>query len=191
MFHILATTTPISLSSSLWSFDNNTLDSLSIFNGVSVNYTTYRMPGINGYGSALSVNQTNGQYVNVPTYRNLSYTSFTVELWFYWTTLSSADFGFFGQYYAPTTDQSLHLIIRNYALYMGFWADDLSTSTVLKTNIWYHAAFVYDYSSSTQTIYLNGQIDGNRSSAPYQGRSGSIVIGMTEQVPGAPEYFSG
>jgi hypothetical protein len=167
------------------------MDSLSIFNGVSVNYTTYTTPGINGYGSALSVNQTNGQYVNVPTYRNLSYTSFTVELWLYWTNLSNADYGFFGQYYAQAPDQSLHLIIRNYALYMGFWNDDLAASTVLKTNNWYHAAFVYDYSNLTQTIYLNGQIDGNRSSAPYQGRSGSIVIGMTEQILGAPEYFSG
>ncbi len=167
------------------------MDSLSIFNGVSVNYTTYKTPGINGYGSALSVNRTTGQYVNVPTYRNLSYTSFTIELWFYWTALSNADYGFFGQYYAPATDQSLHLMIRNYVLYLGFFNDDLSGATSLKTNTWYHAAFVYDYSNSTQRIYLNGEIDGTRASGPYKGISGSIVIGKSEQILGTPNYFSG
>jgi hypothetical protein len=175
----------------LWSFDNNTLDSFSILNGISVNSASYRTPGINGYGSALSVNQTIGQYVNVPTYRNFSYRSFTVEMWFYWTDFTSDDYGLFGQYYAQTTDQSLHLIVRHYNLLMGFFGDDLTGSTNLQNNNWYHVAFVYDYPSLTQTIYLNGKLEGNRSSSPYQGLSGAIVIGKTEQVPGYPDYFSG
>jgi hypothetical protein len=105
--------------------------------------------------------------------------------------LTSADYGFFGQYSAQTTDQSLHYQIRNYSLNLGFFSDDLMGSSTVRTNIWYHAAFVYDYPSSTQKIYLNGKLDGSRSSSPYRGTSGAIVIGKTEQVLGVSNYFSG
>ena len=48
-------------------------------------------------------------------------------------------------------------------------------STTIQSNVWYHVAFVYDYPTSSA----------------YQGTSGDIVIGKTEQVPGTPNYFSG
>ncbi len=105
--------------------------------------------------------------------------------------MTSADYGFFGQYFAQTTDQSLHYLIRNYSLYLGFYSDDLMGSTRIRENVWYHAAFVYDYPSSTQKIYLNGKLDGSRSSSPFQGTSGAIVIGKTEQILGVPNYFFG
>lgn len=112
-------------------------------------------------------------------------------MWFYSTALTSADYGFFGQYYAPTTDKSLHFIIRNYVLLMAFFSDDLTGRTTIQINTWYHVAFVYDYPTSTQKIYLNGKLEGSRSSNPYQGLSGATVIGKTEQVPGTPNYFNG
>jgi hypothetical protein len=112
-------------------------------------------------------------------------------MWFYCTDLTSADSGLFGQYHDSVTDQSLHYPIRNYKLYMGFFGDDLLGSTTIQINTWYHVAFVYDLPSSTQKIYLNGKLDGNRSSFPYQGTSGSIVIGKTEQILNYPNYFSG
>ena len=40
---------------SLWSFDNNTCDSLSSFDGVLQNNATYRTPEIKGYNSAFFV----------------------------------------------------------------------------------------------------------------------------------------
>jgi hypothetical protein len=49
--------------------------------------------------------------------------------------------------------------------------------TTLVANRWYHAAFVYDYSTSVQSIYLNGFLEGNRTSSHYQGNSGPITIG--------------
>ena len=64
-------------------------------------------------------------------------------------------------------------------------------STTIQSNVWYHVAFVYDYPTSTQRIFLNGRLDGSRTSSAYQGTSGDIVIGKTEQVPGTPNYFSG
>ena len=167
-------------SPSFWSFDNTTSDSTSVFNGVGVNSPTFYTPGIDGYGSALSINRASSQYVNVTTYRNLSYTSFTVELWFYWTGSTSADYGFFGQYYAATTDKALHYQIRNYLLQLAFYNDDLMSSSTIQSNRWYHVAFVYDYPTSKQKIYINGILDASRTSSPYQGIAGAIVIGKTE-----------
>ena len=113
-------------------------------------------------------------------------------MWFYLTALSSSDYGLFGQYYASATDRSFFCLIRNYHLYLGFYNDDLYETTVIQINTWYHVAFVYDYTLSTQMIYLNGKFDGNRTSAgPYQGLSGSIVIGKTEPAIGSSSYFSG
>jgi hypothetical protein len=62
---------------------------------------------------------------------------------------------------------------------------------VIQTDIWYHVAVVYDYLSSTQKIYLNGNLEGSRSSNPYQGMGGALVIGKAEEIPGSPSYFSG
>lgn len=103
-------------------------------------------------------------------------------MWFYCTYLTNGDNGLFGQYHSQNLAQSLHYQIRNYHLHLGFYADDLEGSTMIQINTWYHVAFVYDYSSSTQQIYLNGIQDGNRSSSPYQCTSGSIVIGKTVTV---------
>jgi hypothetical protein len=48
---------------------------------------------------------------------------------------------------------------------------------------------VYDYSTSTQYIYLNGVLEGSRSSNAYQGMGGSIVIGAIDN--GTMHYFTG
>jgi hypothetical protein len=156
-----------------------------------MNSPTYRTPGINGYGTALSVNGSRSQYVSVPTYRNLVARSFTIEIWFYSTSLTSNNSGLFGQYYVTTTNQSLHCLIQQNIVSFGFYADNLIGSRVIQINTWYHVAFVFDYSLLTKKIYLNGILDGNQNSSYYQGLNGSIVIGKTEEVPGYSQYFSG
>ena len=62
----------------------------------------------------------------------------------------------------------LHLTIRqsnsNYYLYLGFYAADCEgvTSTL---NKWIHAAFVFDLTTLTQKIYLNGVLENSCSQA--------------------------
>lgn len=177
---------------SFWSFDNNTSDSLSNFNGTFIGNPTYITPGINSYGSALSFALNQYHYVEISRYKNLTYRSFTVEMWFYCTSLTNSQQGLFGQDHSSNIDESLHYQIRNSKLFLGFYSDDLEGSSTIQTNTWYHAAFVYNYLSSTQQIYLNGKLDGNRSSSTYKGTSGSIVIGQTSQsASNGPQYFSG
>jgi hypothetical protein len=151
----------------------------------------YISPGINGYGTALSVYQSSGQYVNVPKYRNLVARSFTIEMWFYSTNLTNDNNGLFGQYYAQNTDQLLHCMIRDRALYFGFYGDDVNGSSIIQVNTWYHVAFVFDNSSLTKKIYLNGILDGSQNSSYYRGLNGSIVIGKVEVIPTYPQSLNG
>jgi hypothetical protein len=68
------------------------LDSLSDFDGISINFPRYIYPGTNGYGSALSFNRIIGQFVQIWRYRNLANTSFTFEMCIYCTNLSMDDY---------------------------------------------------------------------------------------------------
>jgi hypothetical protein len=59
--------------------------------------------------------------------------------------------------------------------------DDLIGATSLTINTWYHVAYVYDYSNKLQSIYLQGVLDGTKtSSGPYQGQNGSTIIGSSQ-----------
>lgn len=178
-------------SSSLWSFEGNALDSVSSFDGVAINSPTYKSPGINGFGTALLINGSLGQYIEVSAFRNLSYRSFTVQLWFSPTYQSGGDHGFFGQRESSAKQRSLHLLTRSSRLTLGFYSNDLGGVTQSQTKKWYHATFVYDHAAAMKRIYFNGVLDVANSSLPYIGQTGSIVIGKTEQVAGSSNYFYG
>ncbi|CAF0960085.1 unnamed protein product [Adineta steineri] len=179
--------------SSFWQFDNNTLDSISNFNGEAVNSPIYLTSGITGNGYALQLIRNNTQYVTITTYQNFSYISFTVEMWIYPTLLNTSVFyALFSQRDDAVIGRLLHLKIKNNRLYMGFYSDDLPCSTALSTNTWYHVAFVYDYRSRSQMAYLNGNQDCYRSPAgPYSGVSGAINIGTYLDYDHTLQCFDG
>ena len=70
-----------------------------------------------------------------------------------------------------------------------FDLDDLSGVTVLSINQWYHVAFVYDYSTSTQYLHLNGFLESSRVSNSYHGMSGAIMMGAVYNGP--TNFFTG
>ena len=185
------TTTPASLASSLWTFDGNTLDSWSTRHGFASQPPSYTTDVFTGTGTALIFSRAFQQYVQVEGYQNLSYQSFTVEMWFYCKHLTNDTYGLFGQNDARERLRSLHIQIRDYFPYFGFYNDDLIGENYLRENIWYQIAFVYDLTNRVQIIYLNGQQIGRRSCQPYQGRSGPITIGKTEEYYNLPTYFNG
>ena len=167
--------------SAYWDFDNDAMDLYGIYNGVTDNTTTFSNSTYFSYGTNLALNASTNQSVIIPSpFFNLSYTSFTVEAWIYLRTIAG-DNSIFGQCQCSSCqDHCLYLIIRNGKLYMGFTLDDLVGSTSLIANTWYHVAFVYNYPSRTQSVYIQGVLDGSRSSAgPYLGVNGSIVIGSS------------
>ena len=146
-----------------------------------INGVPYSTPTYFGYGANLLFNSTLNQSVVVASpFLNLSYTSFTLEAWIFSSSLVG-DNGIFSQCQCSSCqDQCLHLIIRNARMYMGFTLDDLVGVNTVPLNSWTHVAYVYDYSTRTQLIYLQGVLDNSKTSAgPYQGQSGSIVIGSS------------
>ncbi|CAF0898264.1 unnamed protein product [Adineta steineri] len=178
---------------SFWPMENNAVDIISGLNGESINSPTYVTPSITGSGYALQLIRNSKQYIQIPIFKSFVNTSFTVEMWIYPTTLLNGNyyFGLFTQYDGATKDHSLQMMIRGLQLTLDFYGGGVNGATSLTTKTWYHVAFVYDYPSKTQIVYLNGYQDGSRSPAgPYLGTSGSINIGMY-QDSSSFNYFDG
>ncbi len=161
-----------------------------------MNIPTYSAAGATnmpyvGYGRAILFTAASFQSVLVPTFLNLSFTSFTIEAWIN-PTLTTGDRGIFGQCQCSTcANQCLYFILRSGRLYIGFTSNDLSGSTTLNIGVWYHIAFVYNYQTQQQILYVNGVQDAIKSNAAgYQGTNGSIQIGST-QVYSTTNYFNG
>ncbi|CAF0905837.1 unnamed protein product [Didymodactylos carnosus] len=173
-----------------WQFDQNTQDYYNIYNGFPVfnnndnsSQLSYVSPGYTGYGSALNLTQEQAVIIPTPPYLNLSYSSFTFEVWLYPIQLSlerGQDNAILGQCQQQAQDKCLHLVIRQGRPYLGFLNDDLTGTTLLSLNRWYHLAFVFDHETRQQIIYVNGVNDGYRTaSRAYQGVSGNLTIGVS------------
>ncbi len=115
-----------------WGFDGNLQDLYNNFNGYGNNTPTFQSPGYNGAGSCIYLNRSASQAVTVftPPFLNMAFTSFTLEAWMYAQSLCNGttctDNALFGQFDQNTLDLSLHIIVRNQRIYLGFFADDVS-----------------------------------------------------------------
>ena len=85
----------------------------------------------------------------------------------------------------------MFFIVRNLKLCCGFWNNDLSGMTTLTMNTWSHVACVYNVATQTQQVWLNGVLDGARSSPPYQGSSAQTTIGVGYLTPPGLDFFNG
>jgi hypothetical protein len=173
------------------------MDLYDVYNGDLVNGASYNPISTNqpylGNGRALSLSSSLNQSFIVSTpFLNLAYTSFTIDAWIYSLTSYIGDNGIFGQCECSTcANECFYLIVVGTHLYAGFTLNDLSGSSILTSATWYHVAFVYNYQTQQQIIYLNGVQDGIKSNAaPYQGTIGIIQIGSTN-VSLTTNYFNG
>jgi hypothetical protein len=113
--------TAIPIVTAFWDFDNNTNDQNNVYNGVPINAPSYVTGYTNLSSTALSLNGASSQYVSVASpFLNLTYRSFTIEIWLYPTILTSSDYGLFGQCQTASMDLCLMYMIRNYSAYLGF-----------------------------------------------------------------------
>ena len=126
----------------------------------------------------------------VAPYIPLAYTSFTVEVWLKPSFSSGhTDYSILGLCPFAAAYECLHLVIRNigsnYYLYLGFFGDDCQGNTALTANQWIHAAFVFDATTLTQSVYLNGKLDNNcTASSPINASTGVVTIGtVTNMIP--------
>ncbi|UJR24399.1 hypothetical protein I4U23_005776 [Adineta vaga] len=166
----------------IWYFNNNTNDFYNIYNGIGINNISYSSLSLINNSLSLYLQSKFYQYVEIlsPSL-DLNNRSFTFELLINPFILNNSYFyGLIGQCTTSSTNQCLHLAIRNSYLFFGFFQNDCVGQTILNSSTWYHVAFVYSYELRRQIIYLNGLIDGERYSVdPYQGNSStSLTIGM-------------
>ncbi|CAF1367162.1 unnamed protein product [Rotaria magnacalcarata] len=64
--------------------------------------------------------------------------------------------------------QPLQIIVRSQRIYFGFYGDDTQSTQTVYANTWYHMAYICDYSTLTQYVYVNGVLDGKNSvRGPY------------------------
>lgn len=146
-----------------WLFDGNYRDVMNNYNTTpanSMSFTSY------GYvNQAIIFTNNTSPMLNVP-YIPLSNTSFTIDTWLYITGLQNIyDHGIFGLCSQIAAFKCMHLTFRlnngNYHLYFGFYLNDCEGITALTLNTWIHAAFVFDYATLTQKIYLNGVLENS------------------------------
>jgi hypothetical protein len=179
-----------------WSFDNTLSDSYGVYNGQLINGAGYSPNSSNqpyvATGRALYMNASmNQSFLVSSAFLDLTFKSFTIEAWIYPTSVTN-DRGIFGQCQCGScVNQCLYLLIRSNKLFAGFTLNDVSGATILSSSTWYHVAFVYNYQTNQQILYLSGIQDAISSSAqPYQGVNGSIQIGST-QTYSVTNFFGG
>jgi hypothetical protein len=167
------------------------LDLYNNFNGNAAYGLTYES-GYLGYGTGLFLIRSFSEYVTI-TSRQLLFnsSSFTIEVWIYPISLTTADYGLFGQCQSNSTNMCMYFLVRNSKLCCGFHNTDLLGVTTLSMNTWYHVACVYNLATLTQQVYVNGVLDASQSSAPFQGSSGNTTIGVTYVTPPGVNFFNG
>ena len=177
----------------LWTFDSTFQDLSSTFNTIPINSPNFSSTSITGYGSSLSLLTSFDQSLNIPNPQlKLNDQSWTFEAWIYLTNIvTGTQYAIIGQCRNNAQYECLHLLVRSRKLYLGFYSDDLSGRTNLTASKWYHVAFVFDCDNLTQSVYLDGVIDGTRqTSVCFQGRNQSLTIGIIE-VFGVYSCFDG
>lgn len=107
----------------------------------------------------------------------MSNSDFTVSVWMKLSphdiSYDNSILGTDGTYYRG----GLHLVIRRDKPYFGFYANDLTGTTELESNRWYHVVWRYTKYNEEQTIFVNGKLSGASSNHPAFVSVENIFIG--------------
>jgi len=110
--------------------------------------------------------------------------SFTIMMWM--NPVNDGRQEFFTQNQSGATNLSLHLRLGGPAgdsapangVRYGFYGNDLdSPINVVEADTWVHLTFWYDQEEPARRLYVNGEVVGSDSGAPYQGTTGDTVLG--------------
>ncbi len=177
-----------------WSFNGNLNDTYGVYHGISANGTVqWISPGYSGYGMAAYF--ANKTYCLVPHSLNLIGSSFTISTWIQLlgnAPLNSSEFGLFTHCENKTIDKCLYLTVRYGKLLSSLYiSNNLTGNTFLTSYVWYHVAYVYDRVALSQSIYLNGQLDGILSPSDiFQSNASQMWIGASPYMNNYPNPFA-
>ena len=183
--------TPLPFTSSdvIWSLKKNgTLYPTTYIENVVVSNYPCFVQGIIGERSAISLSANLQEYFTMAYLYDFRYISFSVSAWIYLNS-SQNEMTIFAQCGTNIASKCLSLGITNMIMTFGFFHADTNGSTTLQINYWHHVAFVYNYTSQTQIVYLDGVEDGRGTSMVYLGDPYNITIGRESESTG--RYFDG
>lgn len=174
----------------IWSLKySNTLYAITYIQNFTTNNQPCFVQGIIGERTAIRLSSISQQYVTIDYLYDFRNVSFSVTSWIYPYNLQQWYRPIFAQCSNQTQLNCLYLRISNRKMEAGFFVNDTTGSTNLNINCWYHVAFVYDYTSQTSIVYLNGLQDGIGMLPGYQGVPFNITIGRANAISGT--YFDG
>ena len=155
-------------------------------------------PGITGRCCALQFNFNANQCVQIDGTKHLglSFRSFTFQLWIYPYSLATSpwgDRGMIGQCQNFSTNRCLHMTLRGDRVRISFYGNPCDGTRSISPLRWYHLTFVYDFSLSTQFIYIDGVPDCNHTSSVPLAIDSPTAIPLTigATYPLAPFFFDG
>jgi hypothetical protein len=144
--------------------------------------------GIIGERSAIRLSANSQQYLTIAYLFDFRNISFSVSAWIYLNS-SLSEMTIFSQCDSYNISGCLFLRITNMTMQFGFYSSDTYGNATLQINYWHHVAFVYDYTSQTQIVYLDGVDNGRGNPRIYLGDPSNITIGRGLQTAGT--YFDG
>jgi len=128
-------------------------------------------------GPALEFNGSGARVV--APYIPLDSRSFTITMWVN-PVLYTGEQVVFSTGLTGSTDTDMHFRIYgpdSGRVRMGFYSNDLDTTTTIDQNNWYHLTFWYDFENQNRRIYINGVLEAEGDATPYLGTTGDTVIG--------------
>lgn len=164
-----------------WEFDNNLLEDVTNSTSVSTKTPIYTF----GYIRQAFFFSINSNQSVISPIINLTNISFTIDAWIYHAGFSNQqDYSILSLCPILSSNECLYLTIRkngsNHTFYFGFTNDDCPGNAFISAYTWIHVAFVFDITSLTQSIYINGQLDATRiAGAPFTANPNTITIGNT------------
>lgn len=149
-----------------WSFDcsncKDDLSNTSTYDGNGVNNPNYIIPDFSGQVSsaALSLRETNKQYVDIPYNGNFRSTSFTITAWIYPISITYYGAAIFTNCYWNIRDSSCLIseITSNSSLGFLIGNEYVYSNQSITLSQWQHVAFVFNNQTLISSIYLNGYL---------------------------------
>jgi len=173
---------------SYWKLDDNEantdiLDAHSTYDGT-LGADTNTKDETGKIGTALNFSSV---HANMGASDGLASSDFSISFWVNISSVSGSNRYYLTQGNSTTTDKIMHCVIDSDGYpYLGFYDDDVSTTTTKVSTGWNHLLYTHDTSTKLSSFYLNGAAAGSGThSNAFTGTSNTYLGGFYSGWGGA------
>ena len=166
---------------SYWKLDDNEantdiLDAHSTYDGT-LGADTNTKDETGKIGTALNFSSV---HANMGASDGLASSDFSISFWVNISSVSGSNRYYLTQGNSTTTDKIMHCVIDSDGYpYLGFYDDDVSTTTTKVSTGWNHLLYTHDTSTKLSSFYLNGAAAGSGThSNAFTGTSNTYLGGF-------------